>query len=155
MLDPDADIRERALNEILGLLQIQEEKEEEERRKAEEEGHQAADNEDEDKENEDDQPPKKRRRKSKKVSRPPKPKKKVREFRKPAVDMTVEHYWNFIDDTPQEAKTIPPIFLGMSASELRAIAADPSPLDHLKKIPGNTQNVERYTASCLNLAGKL
>ena len=69
----------------------------------------------------------------------------MREFRAPKVDMSVANYWNFIDRTAESEKTMPPIFIGMSETQLRELANDPSSLGHLKKIAGNTQNVERWT----------
>ena len=70
--------------------------------------------------------------------------KKVREFRSPQVDLTVSNYWNFIDNTPDSEKTMPPIFIGMTEDQLRNLASDPSSYGHMKKIAGNTQNVERW-----------
>ena len=93
MFDSDPQIRQRGLKEVLRLLRKQEEEESAEGRRQEEDEH----------------PPKKKKRTSKKE---PKPVKKVREFRSPQVDLTVSNYWNFIDNTPDSEKTMPPIFIG-------------------------------------------
>ena len=125
MFDSDPQIRQRGLKEFLRLLRKQEEEESAEGRRQEEDEH----------------PPKKKKRTSKKE---PKPVKKVREFRSPQVDLTVPNYWNFIDNTPDSEKTMPPIFIGMTEDQLRNLASDPSSFGHMKKIAGNTQNVERW-----------
>ena len=134
MFDKDPKIRQKGLQEVLGLLHKQEEQDAEERRRRKE-GDNTQDEE--------------HRPKKRKLSRPKKVPvlaKKVREFHSPQVDLTVPNYWNFIDNTPEAEKTMPPIFIGLGEAELRNIATDPSTssLNHLYKINGNTQNVERW-----------
>ena len=140
MFDRDPEIRQRGLEEVLSLLRKQEKEVTEERRPEEEDTQ------------EEEHPPKKKRRKSKKE---PKPVKKVREYRSPEVDLTVANYWNFIDNTPESEKTMPPIFIGMSETQLRNIALDPSSFGHLKKIAGNTQNVERWIKNITQISGSV
>ena len=81
--------------------------------------------------------------------------KKVREYRPPKVDMSVANYWNFIDRTPESEKTMPPIFIGMSETQLCDLANDPSSLGHLRKIAGNTQNVERWIKNITQISAQV
>ena len=82
--------------------------------------------------------------KKKKRGRPPtKPKKKVREFKTPEVDWSVAHYSNFIDNVPQEEKTMPPVLADFSVAELTKAAEDPQCLSFLKEICCTTQPCER------------
>ena len=115
--DPDPEVREKALQECLQILEHQEEA-----AKAAEE-----------------MPKKKPRKNAKK-------KKTQREFVCPEVwfeDKPIPaNYWNFIDITPTAEKTIPPVLWGMTADEIKAFAADPDSLG-LREIPATTQCVER------------
>ena len=71
-------------------------------------------------------------------------KKKVRRFIKPDLNAkwTVPHYSNLIDGLEKGKKTMPPVFIGLSIDQLKAIARDPS-ITRLQKVKSNDQSVER------------
>ena len=117
--DEDAEVRKRGLDEVLAILDKEEQQETEEETQ-----------------------PKKKRKTTRKT--PVKPKKKVREFIRPKLNWKAAHYYDWIDDIPEDQKFMPPVFIGLTREQLQEAAhlGRASGLG-LHKFMGNTQCVER------------